>query len=958
MPSAIEPDLLTPSPSQKRQLFISLAGVFMVLGAVLLYWPRQVFSEAYLPHLYCYLSKPGLVWAHVTTDSLIGISYVAISGTLAYLVYRGRRDIPFHWMFLAFGLFIIACGATHFVEVMTVWIPVYVFSAGVKVFTALASIATAIVLPTKVPEALGLIRKARESAEYQHALELALAERDQAQAALEAINRRLEHQVQERTSKVAELAAIVESSDDAIIGKNLQGIITSWNHGAERIYGYKAEEVIGNPISRNVPADRVQELLDIMSRIAKGEIIQHLETKRVTKDGVILDISLTISPIRNAFGAITGASAIGRDITRTKKAEESLRRSEEQYRFLFDRNPLPMWVFERKSLAFLAVNEAAIRHYGYSRDEFARMTILDIRPTEDVPGLLKQMSQALPGLQETQVWKHRTKDGSIIHVEITAHELDFQGHDAELVLANDITERKNSEERLRQSQEKFSKAFRASPFGIAISTEAEGRYVDANPAFLSMMGYELSQMVGRTSADLQVWADAQQRDEMLRQLNTTSTVKQIEAKFRTQSGKIRLVQVAAERISLDGNPCVLAIMQDVTDARKLEQQFLQSQKMEAVGRLTGGIAHDFNNLLGVIIGYSEIAHDRLDSAHPARKNIEQIKLAGDRAASLTRQLLAFSRQQVLEPRILSLNVAVTNLTKMLRRMIGENIEFVVKPADSLWSVKADLGQIEQVLMNLSVNARDAMPNGGKLVIETANVDLDGSYAQQHQSVVPGSYVMLSVSDTGVGMDQEVISQIFEPFFTTKGPNEGTGLGLSTVYGIIKQSGGYIWVYSEPHKGSTFKVYLPRVERPADDLSKTKAPAMQAGGRETVLLVEDDPALRMLTTDMLDGCGYSILQAENGAAALELARNYQGTIDLLVTDVIMPGMSGPELAAELTKLRPNTRRLFISGYTGEFAAHQGVLRVGAPLLSKPFSRNSLLNKVRSVLDEKPDGAGSS
>jgi PAS domain S-box-containing protein len=955
MSSALEPDVLSPSRSQKRQLAFVTFGFLAVLGALFTLWPREVFSRAYLPHIYCYLDKPGLIWTHVIADTLVGLSYVTISITLAYLVSRGRRDIPFHWMFLAFGLFIIACGATHFVEVVTIWIPIYVFSAGVKVFTAVASLATAVVLPTQVPKILALIREAHEATEYRRALEKALLERDEAQIALKTANRQLEHQVEERTAQLRDLAAIVESSDDAIIGKDLEGVITSWNQGAERIYGYKGEEVLGCQVSRNVPEDRIQELHEIMVRVARGERIEQLETKRITKDGRVLDVSLTISPIRNVSGSITGASAIGRDISRAKRAEDALRKSEEQYRLLFDHNPLPMWVFDRKTLSFLAVNEAAISHYGYSREEFARLTILDIRPTTDIPGLLKDLSQPVPGLQDAKVWRHRIKDGSVIQVEITAHELDFEGHEAELVLANDITERTNSEERLHQSQEKFAKAFRASPFGISISTESEGRYVDANPAFLTMMGYELDEMVGRTSGDLEVWADPHQRDEMLRQLNTGNTVKQIEARFRTHAGEIRLVQVAAERIALDSKPCVLAIMQDVTDSRRLEQQFRQSQKMEAIGRLAGGIAHDFNNMLGVIIGYSEIAQDNLSETHPAKKHIEQIKLAGNRAASLTRQLLAFSRQQVLEPKILNLNTAVKNMTRMLSRMIGENIELVVKPAEPLGNVQADLGQIEQVLMNLSVNARDAMPKGGKLVIETANVDLDKSYAQQHQSVVPGPYVMLTVSDTGVGMDPSVMNQIFEPFFTTKGPNEGTGLGLSTVYGIVKQSGGYIWVYSETNKGSTFKIYLPRVGKPAESSASGKETAA-ARGTETILIVEDDPTLRMLTVELLEGSGYVLLQAENGITALELARNYQGTIELVVTDVIMPGMSGPDMADELHKLQPATKVLYISGYTGEFAAHQGVLGMGAPLLSKPFSRNSLLSKVRSVLDEKADTPG--
>jgi signal transduction histidine kinase/CheY-like chemotaxis protein len=426
--------------------------------------------------------------------------------------------------------------------------------------------------------------------------------------------------------------------------------------------------------------------------------------------------------------------------------------------------------------------------------------------------------------------------------------------------------------------------------------------------------------------------------------------KLFEVRFQSRSGEIRLVQFATERIHLHDEPCVLAIIHDITEARRLEQQLRQAQKMQAVGRLAGGIAHDFNNLLSVIIGYCEIAQEHLDSEHPVGKHVEQIKRAGERAASLTRQLLAFSRQQVLQPRTLNLNDVVSNVSKMLLRVIGEDISLVFRPAERLSSVRVDLGQVEQVLMNLAVNARDAMPEGGKIVVETANVELDEGYIQLHEPVIPGSYVMLSMSDTGVGMDATTLSRIFEPFFTTKEQHRGTGLGLSTVYGIVKQSRGYIWVYSEVFRGTTFKIYLPSLDQPAESLVSPKTPVIFATGTETILVVEDDEPLRKVIVSLLQGSGYTVLEAQNASTAIDIAQHHEGDIALLLSDVIMPGKSGPDLALEVKMCRPGVKLLYVSGYAGDMIAHQGVLDPGTTLLWKPFSKEALLTKVRSVLEE--------
>jgi signal transduction histidine kinase len=384
--------------------------------------------------------------------------------------------------------------------------------------------------------------------------------------------------------------------------------------------------------------------------------------------------------------------------------------------------------------------------------------------------------------------------------------------------------------------------------------------------------------------------------------------------------------------------------------RRSEEQLRQSQKVEAIGRLAGGIAHDFNNLLTVINGYTELLLGRFQGDDRTSKDINEIRKAGERAASLTRQLLAFSRKQILEPRVLDLNAIVVDMEKLLKRLIGEDIELTIDPASDLRRIKADAGQIEQVIMNLAVNARDAMPQGGKLTIETVNVDLNDAYASRHISVRPGPYVMLAVSDTGCGMNPEAMAHIFEPFFTTKGPGKGTGLGLSTVYGIVKQSGGNVWVYSEPDQGTTFKIYLPQVEGAVDRPPRERPGLGAPGGSETVLLAEDQQEVRALARQILEMSGYTVIEACGGGEAFEVCLQHKGPIHLMVSDVVMPQMGGRELAQRVALLRPDMKVLYMSGYTSNAIVHHGILNPGTAFLQKPFTPDSLARKVREVLDE--------
>jgi PAS domain S-box-containing protein len=508
-----------------------------------------------------------------------------------------------------------------------------------------------------------------------------------------------------------------------------------------------------------------------------------------------------------------------------------------------------------------------------------------------------------------------------------------------------------AQENLRRSELNFRSLVTNAPYGIC-RCDAAGKILDANPSFLEMLGYSApEELIGQHIFSL--YSDNDRWFDLADYLRSPSPFKGLTADWRRKDGSTTGVRISGRSVANGRKTSVVfeLFTEDVTERRALEQQLRQSQKMEAVGRLAGGIAHDFNNLLMVISGYSEFLLERLSTEPDLRAPAQEIASASERASSLTRQLLAFSRKQMLAPKIVDLNVVVNENIKMLTRMIGEDIDLVMVPNANLWSVRADAGQIEQVIMNLAVNARDAMPSGGRLTIETSNVTLDEDFARHHAPVHPGDYVMIAISDTGIGMDTETQSHIFEPFFTTKGP-KGTGLGLSTVYGIVKQSGGYIWVYSEIAKGTTFKIYLPRVASTEEGIAQIAAPAeMQRvePGTETILLVEDEANLRYLTRQYLEKQGYRVIEAADGAVAMQIAVAHEAVIHLLLTDVIMPGMNGRELAQRISEIRPNIKILYMSGYTENVVGHNGMLDAGVRLLQKPFNLRDLKRIVREVLD---------
>jgi len=629
------------------------------------------------------------------------------------------------------------------------------------------------------------------------------------------------------------------------------------------------------------------------------------------------------------------------------QAANALNATEERYRVLFESMPLPVWVFDVETHQILAVNAAAVQHYGYSREEFLALRIEDLRPPEDIarPQEHTRTSARNGGIQSSGRWRHRKKDGSLILVEVTWHTLTWNGRPAEIVAASDITERRRAEEALAESEALYRKVIEASFDGIDLTEDGVVR--QANRGFAEMFGYSIDEVIGRPMLDF----IADESAEAVRQRVSDGVEGTYELVGKRKDGTKILLEATAKTHNIGSRPGRLTALRDVTEKRQLEEQVRQAQKMEAVGRLAGGVAHDFNNLLTVITSCAELVLMDTEESDPRRENLVEIRKASQAAAGLTRQLLAFSRQQVIEPKLVTVEEVVAAADKMLQRLIGEDIELVAVLNEGPATVKIDPGQLEQVIMNLAVNARDAMPDGGKLTLETSAVELDEAYARTHWPATAGRFALLAVSDTGIGMTEQTRARIFEPFFTTKEVGKGTGLGLATVYGIVKQNGGFIWVYSEPGHGTTFKIYLPRVnEAPTASLQATTTASLL--GTETILLTEDSPALRATAHQILERYGYTVLDALSSTEALTLARSRAGPIHLLLTDVVMPGMSGRELAERFTAKRPEVKVLYMSGYTDDAVVRHGVLRPGIAYLQKPFTPETLARKVREALDSAP------
>jgi PAS domain S-box-containing protein len=784
-----------------------------------------------------------------------------------------------------------------------------------------------------------------------------------------AVNRAL-REVEERTERKQVEVALKESEkrfrtifEGATDGILLADIETKKFYTANKIIcemlGYSLKEIENLGVVDIHPKEALSFVMEQFDKLVRGEITKTAELPVKRKDGSVFYAE--ISSVLLKVDAGTYLMGTFRDITERKRTEVVLQESEERYRRIVDNSLMGIGISRGNKVVF--ANPALLRMFGYDDlKEFSKIPLLNhVAPAshELIAARMEKVAQGQPVPAEFE-YDILCKDGRIKTLLASSQHFTLGGATYTQTTFQDITERKRTEETLRESEERFRNLVETMKVGLA-SIDEKGVLTYVNEHSCNMIGYSMDEMIGRPTVDFYYDEEGRKAQEEIfaKRRKGMRDATPYEVAWRTKDGrKVYSILSPTPIFDAEGRYTgSFAIHTEITERKRAEEesevlreQLRQSQKMEAIGRLAGGIAHDFNNLLTIIKGYSQLSLIELKEDSPLKGNIEQIHRATDRAADLVRQLLAFSRRQILEMKVLDLNTTLANLHNMLRRLIGEDIELITVLAEDLGRVKTDLGWIEQAIMNLVVNAKDAMPKGGKLIIETANVELDEAYARAHVAVTSGRYVMIAVSDTGAGMTPEVRERLFEPFFSTKEKDKGTGLGLSTVYGIVKQSGGNIWVYSEPGEGSTFKVYLPRVYEPLEEQREKVLGDELLRGSETILLVEDEENVRKLALRVLERQGYKVLAARDGEDALLVCEQFKDPIHLMLTDVVMPGMSGHELAKRLKSLHPKMKVLYMSGYTDNAIVLHGVLVEGVNYIQKPFTVDALTKKVREVLEQ--------
>ncbi len=751
---------------------------------------------------------------------------------------------------------------------------------------------------------------------------------------------------------------VLDAVGDPVAVLDAERRFVSVNPAMTGFLGVPAESIIGRPCR-----DILQGIIGSAAerpffRIAASMTRESIETE-IPGKGIWIKVS--VDPIRDPFGRLAGTVCIITDITDAKRNET--RAGEDSARLLSLMNNIPGVVYRGLPDWSLSLIGAEVRRLtGFSAGDFLSGSVswLQVIHPDDLDRVRRTFRRAIVERRSVLRAEYRILhgDGDIRWVADRRQLFyDDEGRFAYVDgLLLDISERKASDARLRATTDKFQTLVDASPLPIMALT-LEGTVTLWNKAAERVFGWRSDEVFGMDNPIV----PEEKRDELgaLRErVLREGGFSGVEVRRRRKDGTLRdfMLSTAPLRDESGAIAGIMSIMADITDRKRMEEalrdseeQFRQAQKMEAVGRLAGGVAHDFNNLLTAIRGYADLLLMGGDEVFPVRREVEEIQRAADRAADLTQQLLAFSRKQVLQPKVLDLNAVVSNMDKMLRRLIGEDVDLITVLRPGLGTVKVDPGQIEQVIMNLAVNARDAMPEGGRITIETANVDLSAEYASFHAAVQPGPHVMMTVTDTGTGMDDATKQRLFEPFFTTKELGKGTGLGLSTVYGIVKQSSGSIWVYSEPGKGTCFKVYLPRDEEPDALRRSARRPGCGPRGKETLLLVEDEPVVRMLAAEIMRKSGYHVLEAGNGGEALRLIGGRKNFIDLMVTDVVMPGIGGRELVEQLPPFLAGMKILYMSGYPDDAVGRHGFLDPETPFLQKPFTADGLLRKIREVLD---------
>ena len=754
----------------------------------------------------------------------------------------------------------------------------------------------------------------------------------------------------------ARLEGAIESAMDAIVSVDHEQRIVLFNPAAERMFGCRREDAIGSPLDRFLPGQSraLQEAeVEPPGSAEAPSAAAGLRTVRGRRaDGAEFPAEASIAGTRAAGKVVS--TVILRDVTERERSQERLRQSEEKFSRAFQSSPDGLVLSRLSDGALEEVNEAFLKLSGYSREEALGRTSIELGLWVD-PAVRDQYVAALKkdGTIRDRQFSFRGASGASRDCLVSAEVIDLDGKPFVLTTIRDVTEINRIQQRLVSIYDTVGDVL----FLIAIGDDGGFRFESINKRFSATTGLPAAAVVGKRIEEVIPEASLPLALSRYREAIEGKAVVRWEQTTDFPAGR-RSGEVSIAPIFDQGGRCthLVGAVHDVTERKiaeerhaRAEETLRQSQKLEGIGRLAGGIAHDFNNILGVILGYGELMRRQVAEDHPVRPRLEQVIQAAQRAAGLTRQLLAFSRKQVMQPKLLDLGEVVEDLRRMLERVVGEDLEIEVRGAEGLGAVNADPTQVEQVIMNLVVNARDAMPKGGHLTIETANAEFDEAYAAAHPPAQAGQFVMVAVSDTGVGMDAETQAHVFEPFFTTKPLGEGTGLGLATVYGIVKQMRGYVWVYSEVGHGTTFKVYLPRVADGVPAAPAVTAAAPLPRGQETVLVVEDSESLRDLIREVLEEQGYTVLSATQGEEALTLVRERTDTIDLLLTDVVMPKLGGGELVTKVRALRPEIRALYMSGYTGGTVTRQGVLEEGFRLLEKPFTGEQLTRAVRQALD---------
>jgi two-component system, cell cycle sensor histidine kinase and response regulator CckA len=781
---------------------------------------------------------------------------------------------------------------------------------------------------------------------------------------------------------------IIENAPEAISIIDLDLKILRINAEFTNLFGYTAAEAVGKRLDALiVPPDRYAETAWI-SQTIKTQNKLRLETRRQRKDGCLVEVLLSASPV-TLNGKPVGSYASYSDITEQKRAEElnaalyaiaarSQSAEDLQQFFAAIHNIVGQLMNARNFYIALYDPQSQLLSFPYFVDE--------LDPTPDSKPLGRGLTEYVlrsgePLLATPAVFEDLVRRGEV--ELIGAESLDWLGvplksgttcigalvvqsynentrfavRDREILkfvsqqLAAAI-EHKRYEEALRRSEARSRSLILSAAFGICRCTLG-GRFLDVNPALINMLGHASVEDVLQLDAKREVFVNPLELDRLVEDYRRTGSLNGVEVQWRRKDARVIIVRLSGGAATITDEPgeVLELIAEDITDRRQLEEQLRQAQKMDAVGRLAGGVAHDFNNLLMVINGYTEVLLEQLEKGSAMHQKVGSIQQAADRAATLTRQLLAFSRKQLLELKVVDVNAVIGDMERLLRPLIGENIELVTHLSSETGHTRADAGQLEQVIMNLVVNAKDSMPEGGRLTVQSSDVTVRQNF-REHRFIHPGRYAVVSVADTGHGMDKETQSRIFEPFFTTKEKGKGTGLGLSTVYGIVKQSNGYVFVQSELGAGTTFYVYLPRVEDATEELSPAQSPQNEAGGCETVLLVEDEESVRELVRVTLTSRGYNVLEAENGERGLHIAESYKEHIHILITDVVMPGIGGRELAKTLLPMRPGICVLYLSGYTEDTVVTQGALGPGTGFLQKPFTLQNLAKKVREVIRSQP------